>query len=259
MDERRAGDAEPRPWNRGTRSCSCCSPTASATRAIATARASARSRVLDTIRAHRDADAIEILERVIELLDAHTGDAAAPRRSHDRTPPQLSAATETCRASRVASRGPAADPQEPRSAFSQRPAHSRAHRRRARADRRRRRSSRSARGGEVSPSCSCRAPAGSSLIEYDRALAGDAARALRDDVHRSSSSRRTCSTVDPRRGSRAGRYVSSATCRTTSRRRSSFTRSSAPRPERAVYLVQREVADRIVARAGIARSTARCR
>ena len=127
-----------------------------------------------------------------------------------------------------ASRRPSADAQEPRPAFSQRPPHSPAHRRRARADRRRRRSSRSARGGELSPSCSRRAPAGSIAIEYDRALAA----MLRERYARRrtcSSSRRTCSRSSSA-SSRAGRFVSSATFRTTSRRRSSFTPSSRRAP-----------------------------
>ena len=87
------------------------------------------------------------------------------------------------------------------------------------------------------------------LIEYDRALAAilreryagnPAVEVVEADVL----------TRRPRRARAAVRSGSSATCRTTSRRRFSFTRSSAPRPDRAVYLVQREVAERIVAEPG---------
>ena len=86
-------------------------------------------------------------------------------------------------------------------------------------------------------------------IEYDRALAA----LLRERYAR----RRSVEIVEAdvldgrsRRSWPAGRTRSSATFRTTSRRRSSFTRSSRRAPERAVYLVQREVAERIVRAAG---------
>ena len=85
-------------------------------------------------------------------------------------------------------------------------------------------------------------------IEYDRALAACCASATRArgnvliaeaDVLESRSA-----------SSPPGRMCSSATSRTTSRRRSSSTRSTPPRADRAVYLVQREVAQRLVAPPG---------
>ena len=74
-------------------------------------------RVLDTIRAHRDASPSEILERVIEVLDAHASDE--PRRDDltlffsvrsrgDQTPARRSRATR-----------PSANQEESRSAFSE--------------------------------------------------------------------------------------------------------------------------------------------
>ena len=60
-----------------------------------------------------------------------------------------------------------------------------------------------------------------------RACCASATRARR----RSRSSRRTCSTVNLGDARRRAVHGSSATCRTTSRRRFSFTRSSAPRPD----------------------------
>ena len=58
--------------------CSCCSPTASATRATARASAWAKSASSTTIRAHRDETPAAILDRVFEVLDAHI--TTAPRR-----------------------------------------------------------------------------------------------------------------------------------------------------------------------------------
>ena len=181
-------------------------------------------RVLDTIRAHRDASPSEILERVIEVLDAHTRRSAAPRRPDARSSPFVAAVTRPPRGGRVATR-PSADQEESRSAFSQRSPNSPAHRRRSRADRRG--DGDRGRSGAGKPERAAGARCRSSRVGGIRSRARRAApRAIRDHAIASASSRRTFSpSISPRPP--AARFVSSATCRTTSRRRSFFTRSSA--------------------------------
>src|SRR6185437_16160722 len=94
-------------------------------------------RVLEAVRAHRTAPPAEILDRVVETLEAHT--QRAPLRDDLTVVLLRSSRVRTHDDARSGSPSfvvrPSARSQEPRSAFSQRPEHPRPHRRRARADR----------------------------------------------------------------------------------------------------------------------------
>ena len=215
--------------------------------------------VLRLVRAHRDgADPRRSSTRVIELLDAHT--ATAPRAatiSRSSFVTQLSARPTMPRESRRARLS--AGPQEPRAAFSHRPAHPRAHRRRARA----RTASETVieigpgRGSLTDALAAARRPPRSRSSTIARSPRMLRERYARHAVGLGRRSGRARGVARRARG-RAVRLVGNVPV--LHHDADSLSRARAAAGRRApCYLVQREVAERIVARAGIQGRTARCR